>query len=181
MNLAKDLKVTRAVGDVVLTAEVSPCSWMYAGYGLQIKVTLPRGDFTIIHRKDIPIERATESDVRSLLETARIVPCKKCGKPAFDPSNSVPHQSGECQACELSKLRAELDEEQKAEAHRREKRDAEFKGKGFTHRVDAWIHPQAGDDYGVSFYTKNATEAEIRAHLKKEGSLDPTDYVVCQL
>ncbi|WP_267910663.1 hypothetical protein [Pseudomonas sp. MF6776] len=39
--LSRTQKFTAIQGDVELTAEISPCVFMYQGYGLQLTVTLP--------------------------------------------------------------------------------------------------------------------------------------------
>lgn len=178
----KKLEVTRLIGEVVLKAAVSPCSWMYAGYGLQIAVSLPDGGKTYVHRRDLPFERATEGDVRGLLDSVRIIPCKKCGSPAFDPADAGSRRDGECEPCSQAEARAALNREQQAETIRRLKIDAERRKDGFTHRIDAWIHrDEGGDDGHVCVYMRNPTANEIRKLLVMEGSLDPNDYCVCPL
>lgn len=87
--LTPDQKFTAMRGDVELTAEVSPCCFMY-GSGLQITVYLPDRGRTYVLKKEIPIKDATEADCHALLETVGVVPCKNCQKPAFDPAKVDP-------------------------------------------------------------------------------------------
>ena len=70
--LTQSQKFTAMRGDVELTAEVSPCCFMY-GSPLQITVRLPNGGDTIVQNKEIAIKDATENDCESLLETEACV------------------------------------------------------------------------------------------------------------
>lgn len=71
--LTPDQKFTAMRGDVELTAEVSPCCFMY-GSGLQITVYLPDRGRTYVLKKEIPIKDATEEDCHALLETIAMHP-----------------------------------------------------------------------------------------------------------
>lgn len=179
----KKLYVTKQVDGVELAATVSPCSWMYPGYGLQITVLIkPEGGSGILLDKAISFEKATESDVKTLLDRVRTIPCKNCGKTAFDPTSISTNRESKCEPCFLAKLNAEFAAAQAAEKRKFEQLDAEHKAAGSTHRVDAWIHPSSGgDDRQISFYLNNPTDRRIKSEIKKAGSAVLNDYKVIPL
>lgn len=58
------------------------------------------------------------------------------------------------------------------------KKDATMKRRGFTHRVDAWIHPvQGGDDYMIQSYTEGPPTSNQIAYFLRASSVK-TDYQV---
>ncbi|ABO59819.1 hypothetical protein Bcep1808_6932 (plasmid) [Burkholderia vietnamiensis G4] len=178
----KNVKVVRSIGGVELAATVDPCSWMYPGYGLQISVMMDGGGKAHLNQKSLAFEQATESDVKTLLEGVRIVPCKQCSKPAFDPTSVSTNREGECESCFMAKLNAEFAASQEKERKKLAKLDAKYKRQGFTHRVDAWIHPSGGgDDRQVSYYMTDPTDEQIKKELKKSGSCVLDDYKVIPL
>ena len=174
-------KFTAMRGDVELTAEVSPCCFMY-GSPLQITVRLPNGGGdTIVQNKDIAIKDATEGDCKSLLETVQIMPCKTCQKPAFDPSSCRTNRDGECEHCFMKKLNEEFDGFEKKYQAKLKKDDAKYKAKGCTHRITTWVHPTRGDDYQIIMWMTNPTAEEIVAQLKKKRGADTTGYQLVAL
>ncbi|POA78654.1 hypothetical protein [Pseudomonas sp. DP16D-R1] len=179
--LSRNQKFTAIQGDVELTAEISPCVFMYPGYGLQLTVKLPNGGNTIVSRKDIPIETATEQDCQALMETVKVLPCKTCQKPAFDPSTCRTNRDGECESCFMAKLNAEFEKDMKKEDDKLKRDDAKYKARGYTHRVHAWIHPPSGSDYELMMWMINPTPEQITAELKKKKSADTTDYKLIEL
>ncbi|WP_426158087.1 hypothetical protein [Pseudomonas sp. TSRC2-2] len=179
--LSKTQKFTAIQGAVELTAEISPCVFMYPGYGLQLTVSIPKGGNTIVARKDIPIETATEQDCQALLESVRVLPCKVCQKPAFDPSSCSTNRDGKCESCFMTELNASFEKATKKAEDKLKRDDAKFKARGYTHRVQAWIHPPRGSDYELMMWMINPTPEEITAELKKKKSADPTDYKLIEL
>ncbi|KRP87418.1 MULTISPECIES: hypothetical protein [Pseudomonas] len=173
--LTPDQKFTAMRGDVELTAEVSPCCFMY-GSGLQITVYLPDRGRTYVLKKEIPIKDATEEDCHALLETVGVVPCKNCQKPAFDPATCGTTRDGECETCFLDKAMAKFNKSEKDFQEKLVKDDAKHKAKGFTHRVMAWVHPASGDDYQMIIWMVNPSDADIVAQLKKKKSTVTNDY-----
>jgi len=100
-----------------------------------------------------------------------------CGKPAFDPTSVSTNRGGKCESCFLSELRALLAQGQKKEQQKLARADSKFKKQGYTHRVDAWIHPASGgDDKLVSLYMVNPTDKQIQTELKKGNSCVLNDY-----
>lgn len=177
----KHLEVQKNIGDTTVTAKVSPCSWMYDGYGLQISVALTSGGTATIHRKQIAFEAATEADVRTLLEGVRVLPCTKCGKPTFDPKTVETRESTECEACVKAAFDAEFEKGQVEERKKIAALDAKQKAKGFTHRIDGWVHPESGGDHPVSFYMTKPTVQQIRGDLRKLGSMVESDFAIVTL
>lgn len=178
----KKASVSREVAGAILTAEVSPCSWMYPNYGLQISVTMSDGGGkAYVHEKELAFGDATVGDMGRLLETIGVISCVKCGKPAFNPDTVKTNREKQCERCFMSELNAEFEKERKKQADRMVKNDAKYKKKGYTHRVDAWLHRDSGDDVQVSYYMKDPTDDVIRAQLRKDRSIVLDDYKIVQL
>lgn len=93
-----------------ITAEVSPCSWMYEGYGLQLTVCHTSGA-NIYPLLKKPFEQATEEDAESLLKGIQLAKCltSECDGIQFvDPTSN---RAGFCEKCFLEKLGREFEEE----------------------------------------------------------------------
>lgn len=54
---------------------------------------------------------------------------------------------------------------------------------GYSHRVEAWVHPVVGgDDYPITFYGRGAVNHDtIQAYIGRQGSAVMTDYSVTPL
>lgn len=181
-NPLSKIVLTRELDGVPLSLNVSPCSWMYPTYGLQVQVTMAGGGNVYIHDKTLPFEKATEADLNQMFDQVRLVACTRCGKPAFDPSAHKTNRAGLCEACFVADLDVEFKKAQETENTRMKRMDAKRKKEGFTHRVDAWIHPKrGGSDYQIAIYVKGEpSEAFIKAELGKKSSVT-TDYTVTKL
>lgn len=180
--ISRNFQCSATRGDAVLTAEISPCSFMYPGYGLQLTVKIEGGGGnTIVQKKEIAIESATEDDCQDLLDTIQIVPCKRCGKPAFDPATCRTNRDGECEKCFMDALNAEFEKAQKKSEEKLKRDDAKNKKQGYTHRIMAWVHPPQGEDYQLVMYMQNATEQEIVKVLKRKKSTVTNDYQIIVL
>jgi hypothetical protein len=81
----------------------------------------------------------------------------------------------------MKQLRAELDESTQKENDEISKLDAKYKKKGYTHRVEAWIHPASGDDYSIAFWIQNPTVEEIQKVIRKKKSQVLDDYKMVEL
>jgi hypothetical protein len=172
--------VQKRIGDIEFELRVSPCSWMYPGHGFQIEVKMiPNGGTTHLRDKGLRFEDAGVADMERLFESVKVVQCS-CGKPAFDPTAVETNRAGKCEVCFMTELRKEFDAETAKEAKRRKAMFRRRAKEGYTHVVQAWIHPKAGgSDYQVDiFYLKLPTAAEIKAALKKQGSMQVDDYRV---
>jgi len=172
-------------GGVRLSAEVSPCVFMYKSYPLQITVSLLRREGDCLgdaHAVDRTKTAATYTDatVNRLLESIRVVPCRNCCTPAFDPSTIETNRNGLCEACFLSRLEAEWAAAEQAEKQELAARDSRMKRKGFGFRVTAWIHPEdGGDDYQVDrYFSVRPTPKQIGRLLRDEGSDCLDDYTI---
>lgn len=93
-----------------ITAEVSPCSWMYKGYGLQIMMRHDSGArMSVLLKK--PFEQATEEDAENLLKGIQLAKCltPDCkGVQFVDPASN---RTGFCEKCFLDKINSEFVEE----------------------------------------------------------------------
>lgn len=177
----REASVTREVAGAILTAEVSPCSWMYPAYGFQISVTMEGGGKACVREKDLAFADASTGDMQRLLETIGVISCVKCGKPAFNPDTVQTNREKKCERCFMSELNAEFEKDREKEARRIAKADAKYKKQGYTHRVDAWLHLGSGDDKPVTYYMKDPTDEVIRAQLRKNRSIVLDDYKIVEL
>lgn len=180
-SIAK-MVLTRDVNGVALSLNVSPCSWMYQNYGLQVQINMAGGGCIYILDKELPFEKATEDDLNRMFDQVRIVACKRCGKPAFDPSVHDTNREGLCEGCFMSDLDAELEKATKKEEAQFKRLNAKYKKDGYTHRIDAWIHPKhGGDDYQASFFVKGEpSKSFIEKELAKTSRVT-SDYTVVKL
>lgn len=152
--------------------EISPCSYMHKGYGLQLKVSL---------HKD-----ACNAESEFLRD-------KACAKEHFDKRAKVMlaefidgkgtaklERNVKAYAKRLEKFKREWAVIEAKQAKEQAARDAKMIRQGYTHRIVAWIHPQYGDDYQVQAYSDGPfTKADIRDILKD--SRVKNDYVVTEL
>jgi hypothetical protein len=189
-NIATHGKIhLRDLGDgMKLTAEVSPCVFMYPGYPLQIQVTLHRrpgeclGCAYALDRTRTA-DTYTAQDIERLLAVIRTSPCSRCSAPAFDPATIETNRAGLCETCFLSDLNAEYAAAEEAEQRQLAERDGQQKLDGMKVRVSAWIHPaDGGDDNHLDWYfAARPAEAQIRTLLREEGSTILDDYQIITL
>lgn len=180
--MEKTLTRTWELGGASLHAEISPCSWMYPSYGLQIKVTIKDGGAAYLRNADVIWAQARKSDFDALTERVAILPCPRCSRPAFDPKAVDTNRAGLCEDCFLADLNLEFAAAQAEEAQKVAEQDAEQVRSGSTHRVTAWVHPPQGDDYQLDIYFKGEPKpAEIHAELRKRRSRVLDDYQIVEL
>jgi hypothetical protein len=190
--LKRDFTFTKERAGATLTMRVEAASWGYPNWGLQIGVSIDDGgktrhNSTGARRPDLPFEKATVGDALALFESVGVVPCRTCGAPAFDPATSITNRAGECESCFLERIDRDYQRQMLPSRIRELKaelqRAGDHKAKGFTHRLLAMIHPEAGgDDYLVEFFTKKEpTPAEIEKLLKKRRSAVLNDYRLTHL
>jgi hypothetical protein len=186
----RNLTKSRTIGNHILTAEVSPCIWMYQGHPFQIKVDMgdkenrQSGGCVYLQDKALNNDTYTEMDIVRLLGTVKIQKCKnpKCNNEAFHPDHES-NRKGECEHCFMTKWQAGWDAMQKKEQAKIARQDKKMKTKGMVARVEAWIHPKAGgDDYMVDiYYSSQPSKAEIESQLRQKGSAVLNDYRVVTL
>lgn len=183
MSIPRDFSHQWELGGAKLSADISPCSWMYPDYGLQLSITMEGGGRAYVLNKNLTFETASEKDALAMCQLVKIVPCKCCGKPAFEPKSVQTNRETKCEECFMAKWTKEVEELQKKEAASLLRRDKKHLKLGYTHRVTASIHPAAGgDDYLVDFYVQGKpTKASIQAMIKKRGSVVLDDYSVSDL
>lgn len=178
--------ITLTIDGVEVSSWFPPYLWMYpnptAKLAIDARIDGGKGGSARLTSEKLFTE-ATEDDVRDLLAKTKIVPCSKCGKPAFDPSVMDTNRAGMCESCFLEKLNAEYKKEVAKEAKRKAAKDKRMYAKGYRFRIEAWIHPAAGgDDYTLEMYSiGELSKAEIEGELKKEGSRRLDDYTVTKL
>jgi len=167
--------------DAKLNASVSPCVWMYDS-PFQISVNLAGGGSTIVIDNELRLDQATEADVTRLLDSVEIVKCRTrgCRNPAFDPRTTLKHRDGRCEQCTLEVLNKELKAAQAAERKKLAQLDRKHMARGFTHRVDAWVHAEGGD-HQLSIWLCDPTDAMIRSELLRSGVADLQSYTLHQL
>lgn len=179
---------TRYFGNGVwLEAEVSPCVFMYPGYPLQLTVTL-RGFLGQYLGEVHPADRTrtattyTDADAERLLAGVQVTPCSRCSTPAFDPTSVQTNRGGLCETCFLADFTAELEREEEAERQKLAAQDFRMKNNGMTVRVSAWVHPENGDDYQLTWYLQEKPLPEqIRWALLEEGSTVLDDFDIIEL
>lgn len=186
----KDLRNEVAVynvGDHTLHASISLCVFMHDNYPLQIGVKLMLGEKymgEIFHtNRSKNGKTATMDDLKKALADTRLQACinPKCDNMAFHIMHDS-NRKGECEACFMGKLRAELYAEQAKEQLKMQKREAKLYANGFRWRVTATIHPLIGDDVLVDWYEKSKpTKAGVARFLKSKGSQVLDDYVITAL
>jgi hypothetical protein len=167
--------------DAKLSASVSPCVWLYDS-PFQISVKLVGGGLTIVIDDRLQFSEATEADVIRLLDSVGIIKCRArgCHNPAFDPASTLKHRDGKCEQCALAMLDNELAKAQAAEQKKLVQLNRKHRARGFTHRVDVWIHAEGGDQE-VSIWLSHPTDAVIRSELLRSGFADVQTYTLHQL
>ena len=161
-----------------LTAAVSPCSWMYPNYGLQVHVKLlSTGQMHYVLRNDLPYEKATEADCEDICAKITFATCA-CGKPYIrgEEPNDRSKQRTVCEACRVAPILADIAKIEAKEKKREERADARQKAKGMKYKTVMWVHA-GGDDYALVMYTSyKPTDEEIKKALKRRGSRVDNDY-----
>ena len=184
--LAKEFTKT-IVHDVgtTLLVSISLCSWMYPNYPFQIQVHIGEtGDHTIASKRGLSAKDATEADVDALVASLTIVRCPRCQAQMFERAGDQPHNPEKlCSKCVLADLNQQFEDSKKSAEEKEKKEDAKMKAQGYTHRVNAYVHPTAGgDDYQVVFYgSPRPTKTAIKAQLQKLGSDVLDDFIITKI
>ena len=168
-------KISIDLNGVIVHASISPCSWMYPGYGFQFSLSLKENgcnaECVFVNNKEL-----VWSDIKFPVNTLTELSA------AWLKEHGVAPLQEKLDA--WLKIEAEYRVEDAKRKVREEKRMAKLivkrKAEGYTHRFFAWIHPARGDDYQVEAFTKGApTAVDIAAMLKK--STVKNDYVITAL
>ena len=169
-------------GGVALKAHIWSCSTTC--HRLSLRIEMQNGGQATINNCDLKdFAAVTKRDVLDLCKRVNIIPCKRCRKPAFDPSTVETNRAGLCEACFMSDLRVKYAIAEAAEQSGLAKRDASYLAAGFTHRVTVWVHPhQGGDDFLSDLYFREKPTPEmIRAEIDHLGTWDDSDYGIITL
>jgi hypothetical protein len=170
------------LGGLPLKLKVSPCSWMYAGYGFQAEYRSADSlSWGFVNDKALPLAMATPDDVIRLLNTLTVEPCRTCSaRHILNPSSN---RKDQCEVCFMKELNDSFAKEEAKDARALARRDAKHKTKGYSYRVTAWVHPsEGGDDYMIDIYMVRKPRAEaIRAILKRKRSRVLNDYSIVTL
>ena len=151
---------------------ISPCSWMYKNYGLQIGLSLTpdacNAETIFVNRKGIDCESMPRAEMRVLAQAMADQ------WEAVNGESTLQSKVIESRA-ESARFALEWAKEEKKEAAARQRRVAKYRKQGYTHRLAGWIHPQSGDDYPVEFYTVGAPDvARLLARCTVK-----TDFTIC--
>jgi len=182
-TLTRDHRINTAIDGVKLHTTLPLYFWLYPkpSYTLAADVHIEGGGNARV-KSDVPFSEATEADVAAMLAKVRLIPCKVCGTKTFDPATVETNRDGKCEKCFLAELDASLKAHQAKQAERDAKKDRQMRKKGFTHKVVAWVHPAAGDDYQiVAYFGLEPTEAEIKGLIKGKRGAQLGQYAVTKL
>lgn len=170
----RDLQLVRIDGDAKLVATISPCSFMYPRYGLQISVTLNDGQLSILGNHK-PMETVTEADVQALFDVVKTHPCVECQAPAFDRATIPTNTEKLCWQCITALVNRENEAERLVLERELAALKADAKAQGYTHLVTAVAHRER-DDEVIYFFIKGDSPQLIESHLRKEGLQLTTGY-----
>ena len=166
-----------------ITAEISPCSYMYSTSGLQISVVLKATGQREFPRKPVNFADATEADAMELVNSIVYTTCK-CGNARIDAEKmGLNSNRGElCETCFMYDLNAQFAIDKAKEDKRLLAYDNKMKAKGYLHKVCAWIHPKrGGDDYQIDYYFMELpTDEAVQKLLAKKSSIT-NDYIIKSL
>ena len=156
---------------------VSPCSWMYPRYGLQVGISLTQDGVNA--ETEFVLDKgfdAIDKPMQHLNEAARTMVEKWLAENGTAPLHDL---RAKWQAAK-AQFAVEIEKDEKRTAAAREREDKRYKAKGYTHRIDAVIHPAHGDDHlSVSYVAGIPTEEDIARILFS--SVVKSDYVVTEL
>lgn len=161
---------------VDVTVILSPCSWMYPHYGLQIQLSLgiqPNAGSEFVCEKGVscvgvPMDRLTEmaeAQAHRWLKANGTAPLVAAAKRWSDAHAEFEKENAEHQKRETRRLAAER---------------ARMQKNGYTHCMEGYVHPRSGDDRFFRCYSVGEpTAADIGKVLK--ASEVKTDYRVFAL
>jgi len=93
---------------------------------------------------------------------------------------TLKHRDGKCEQCAMAVLNKDLEKAQLAEQKKLAQMDRLHRARGFTHRVDAWVHADGGDQQ-LSIWMCDPTEASIRSELIRSGVTDFKNFTFREL
>jgi hypothetical protein len=156
---------------------VSPCSWMYANYGLQVQLSLTEN--AVNAESEFILDKTFEAMKKPMQEldsAAKDV----AEKWLAENGTALLHERVTTWRARAAEFEAKMQKDAKREAAAQKRSDKSHKAKGFTHRVNAWIHRAQGDDFErVAYVIGDPGKAEIAKIIRSSTVKD--DYVVTVL
>jgi hypothetical protein len=161
---------------------VSPCSWMYEGYGFQVEYNaLDETSHGFKLDKALKVETATRADVQRLLDSLTPTTCSRCKTPYVLADDTKTYRGTLCEPCWAVDFKKRCEEEDKKERAAIARQDAKMLKKGYTHRISAWVHA-GGDDKLVDWYVQGEpTQEQVSRLLKRARSRVLDDYKIIPL
>jgi len=158
--------------------EISPCSWMYPGYGLQIKIAGKPNACNAESSFDRDQTVNASAIESKALVLALVLRAKRQARKWLKENGVADLDAKIAQWAEASvRFDAAIKKEQAKEEKARIKWLTKRQTEGYTHVVEAWIHPEYGDDYRSDSCAMGIpTPADIKRILSK--SQVKTDYRV---
>lgn len=156
---------------------VSPCSWMYPKYGLQVGISLTEN--AVNAESEFILDKgfnAMDKPMQDLDLAAKAMVEKWLTEngTAVLRERVVEWQASNAQFAK------EMEQEEKRMAAEQKRSDQRHKAKGYTHRVNAFFHPEHGDDYmTVAYVVGKPDKAQIDKILRSSTVKD--DYTVTEL
>jgi hypothetical protein len=148
---------------------ISPCSWMYPNYGLQIQLSLgnqPNCGSEFVCEKGVtavgvPMDKLTEmaeAQAHRWLKANGTAPLVAAAKRWSDAQAEFERDSVDDEKREKRRLASER---------------SRMKKKGYTHCMEGYVHPKSGDDrffrcYSVGEPTKDDIAKTLRASQVKD-------------
>lgn len=154
---------------------LSPCSWMYPGYGCQVQLSMVAAPVNA--GSVFALEKEFAGKDRAELEAvAESVALRWLHKHGVAPIEEA-QRKWETAAAEFA---AEEAKHVERAAKRQAAALAKLKAQGFAFILNGWVHPNSGDDRPVSIaYKTRPGDADIKRALR--GCTVKTDYVVTPL
>jgi hypothetical protein len=156
---------------------VSPCSWMYPNYGLQVQLSLAEN--AVNAESEFILDKAFDAMKKPMPELEAVAK-DMAEKWLSENGTAILHDNVTSWRARAAEFKAEMEKDAKRDLAAQKRRDKSHKAKGFTHRVNAWIHPDQGDDFErIAYVVGKPEKADIAKILSSSTVKD--DYVVTEL
>lgn len=157
---------------------VSPCSWMNRSYGLQVRISLTKN--AVNAESEFIIDKgfeATDKPMQVLDDAAKSM----VEKWLSENGTKILHEQVAKWKVTAAEFARDIVEEEERAAAEQTRDDKKYKAKGYTHRLNAYVHPEhGGDDYmTVTYFAGAPKKAQIDKILRSSAVKD--DYAVTEL
>jgi hypothetical protein len=158
---------------------------MYGDYGLQVAVSMD-GDTsnggTRFSRIPKRFTDCTVEDFEALTGNIQLRPCSHCaGGVRLVGSRPEDEKANLCEPCWIADWREAGKPAAARRAQQQAARDRRMLARGFTHRVDAWVHDNGNDKQVILYRQDEPTRGTIEALVRRKGSDMLGDYTVTAL